>query len=158
MINYLKEKGAEMRWSTVPFGKYKGKTFPEIIVRDPDWFFWVLPKLYDKLAEEAQELARRARAIKTPRRGRRRLEVEYEFDMDRRFNGFEFVDADNPPSRWCTRLPYLDLRWPLRRKYDKRAGRIMLRDFRRRYFGKHKRLTKERCEEFFSNDANFIDI
>ena len=35
-----------MRWSTVPFGKYKGKTFPEIIVRDPDWFFWVLPKLY----------------------------------------------------------------------------------------------------------------
>jgi hypothetical protein len=34
----------------------------------------------------------------------------------------------------------------------------MLREFRRRYFGKHKRLTKERCEEFFSNDANFIDI
>ena len=31
MIIYLKEKGAEMRWSTVPFGKYKGKTFPEII-------------------------------------------------------------------------------------------------------------------------------
>ena len=52
----------------------------------------------DPEAEEAQELARRARAIKIPRRGRRRLEVEYEFDMDRRFNGFEFVDADNPPS------------------------------------------------------------
>ena len=86
------------------------------------------------------------------------MEVEYEFDMDRRFNGFEFVDADSPPSRWCTRLPYLDLRWPLRRKYDKRAGRIMLRDFRIHYFGEHKRLTKERCEEFFSNDRNFIDI
>jgi hypothetical protein len=40
----------------MPFGKYKGKTFPEIIVRDPDWFFWVLPKLYGKLREEAQEL------------------------------------------------------------------------------------------------------
>jgi broad specificity phosphatase PhoE len=53
----------DMHWSEVPFGKYKGKTFPEIIVRDPDWFFWVLPKLYGKLAEEAQELARRARAI-----------------------------------------------------------------------------------------------
>ena len=109
-------KVKDMRWSTVPFGKYKGKTFPEIIVRDPDWFFWVLPNLYGTLAEEAQELARRARAIKTPRRSRRRLEVEYEFDRDRRFYGFEFVDADSPPSRWSLRLPYLDLRRPLRLK------------------------------------------
>jgi hypothetical protein len=147
-----------MHWSIVPFGKYKGKTFPEIIVRDPDWFFWALPKLYGKLAEEAQELARRARAIKPPRRGRRRLEVEYEFDRDRQFNGFEFVDANSAPSRWGTRLGYVDLWWPLREKYDKRAGRIMTRDFRRHYFGLHKRLTKERCEEFFSNDANFIDV
>jgi len=81
------------------FGKYKGRTFPEIIVRDPDWFFWILPNLYGTLAEEAQELARRARAIQIPRRGRRRLEVAYEFDRDRQFNGFEFVDADSPPSR-----------------------------------------------------------
>jgi hypothetical protein len=28
-----------MSWSTVPFGKYAGKTFPEIIVRDLDRFF-----------------------------------------------------------------------------------------------------------------------
>ena len=147
-----------MHWSVVPFGKYKGKTFPEIIVRDPDWFFWALPKLYGKLAHEAQELARRARAIKPPRRGQRRLEVEYQIDRDRQFNDFEFVDAESPLSRWATRLPCLDLQWPMRRKYDKRAGRIMLRDFRNRYFGRHKRLTKERCEEFFSNDANFVDV
>ncbi len=74
---------------TVPFGKYQGKSFPEIIVRDPDWFFWVLPNLYGKLADEAQELARRARAIKIPPRGGKRLEVEYEFDRERRFCGFE---------------------------------------------------------------------
>jgi hypothetical protein len=148
-----------MHWSIVPFGKYQGKSFPEIIVRDPDWFFWVLPKVYGKLAEEAEELARRARAIKPPRRGRKRLEVEYRYEMGHRFCGFAFVDEDNAQySRWATRLPYLDLRWPLRKKYDKRAGRIMRRDFRRRYFGKHKRLTKERCEGFFSNDANFIDV
>jgi hypothetical protein len=154
----MQEGFSDMHWSEVPFGKYQGKSFPEIIVQDPDWFFWVLPKLYGKLAHEAQELARRAKAIKPPRRGGRRLEVAYEFDFDKRFNGFEFVDADSPPSPWSTRLPYLDLRWKLRRKYDKRAGSIMLRDFRRLYFGKNKRLTKERCEEFFSNDANFIDI
>jgi hypothetical protein len=34
----------------------------------------------------------------------------------------------------------------------------MIRDFRIHYFGEHKRLTKERGEEFFSNERNFIDI
>ena len=54
------------------------------------------------------------------------------------------------------RLPHLDLAWSLRgKKYNKRAGRILIRDFRLNYFGKHKRLTKQRCEEFFSNDRNF---
>jgi hypothetical protein len=151
-----------MRWSTVPFGKYAGKTLPEIIVRDLDWFFWILPKLYGKLADEAEELARRARTIKIPNSRRKRLEVEYQYELGGRFCGFAFVEAGSARySRWSTRLPYLpylNLSWPLRRKYDKRAGRILIRDFRIHYFGEDKRLTKQRCEEFFSNDRNFIDI
>jgi uncharacterized protein (DUF3820 family) len=66
-----------MSWSTVPFGKYKGKTLPEIIVIDLDWFFWVLPNLYGRIAEEAQDLARKVRAIKIPGPGRKKLVVEY---------------------------------------------------------------------------------
>jgi hypothetical protein len=149
-----------MSWSIVPFGKYKGKTLPEIIIRDLDWFFWVVPKLYGKLADEGEELARKARAIKIPSPRRKHLEVEYTYEDGNRFCGFAFVKANSTRySRWATRLPYLDLSRPLRRRnYDKRAGRIMIRDFRIRYFGEHKRLTKERCEEFFSNDRNFIDI
>ena len=81
MINYLKEKGAEMRWNTVQFGRYKGKTFPEIIVRDPDWFFWMLPKFNGKLAKEADDLARKARAIKIPKGKGKKLQVEYQYDM-----------------------------------------------------------------------------
>ena len=149
-----------MAWSTVPFGKYAGKTLPEIIVRDLDWFFWVVPKLYGKLAEEAEELVRRARAIKIPNSRRKRLEVEYRYEHGNRFCGFAFVNASSVRySRWASRLPNLDLSLPLRRKkYDKRGGRILIRDFRIHYFGEHKRLTKERCEEFFSNERNFIDI
>jgi hypothetical protein len=148
-----------MRWSPVPFGKYKGRTFPEIIVRDLDWFFWILPKLYGKLADEAQELARRARAIKIPERDRECCEVEYCYEMGGRFCGFTFIDADMGHSRWGIRHPYLDLSWPVRRKkYDKRASRIMIRDFRIHYFGEHKRLTKERCERFFGNDRNFLHV
>lgn len=68
----------------MPFGKYQGRSLSEILIHDPDWFFWMLPKLYGKLADEAEELARRAQAIKIPQRGRKLLEVEYEFDVDRR--------------------------------------------------------------------------
>jgi hypothetical protein len=148
-----------MHWSTVRFGKYEGKTLPEIIVRDADWFFWALPKLYGKLAKEGQELARKAQAIKIPKGHRRKLEVEYRFDVDNRFCGFAFVKAESWHSQWTMRLPHLDLAWPLRgKKYNKRAGRILRRDFRSNYFGEHKRLTKERCEKFFSDDRNFFSL
>jgi hypothetical protein len=65
-----------MWWSAVPFGKYQGKTLPEIMVLDLDWSFWVVPKLYGKLADEAEEPARKTWAIKIPKRRRKRLKVE----------------------------------------------------------------------------------
>ena len=140
----------------MPFGKYQGRSLPEIIVLDLDWFFWALPKLYGRLGAEARSLAQKARAIKIPKSNRGQWEVEYQYDCDQRFLRFTFVKADAWRSRWSTRLPYLDLRRPLRQKYDKRAGRILIRDFRNNYFGKHKRLTTLRCETFFSNDKNFL--
>ena len=92
-----------------------------------------------------------------PKAHRRGCEVEYRYDVDNRFCGFAFVKAEIWHSRWTLRLPHLDFAWPLRgKKYNKRVGRILIRDFRINYFGNHKRLTKERCEEFFSNDKNFL--
>jgi hypothetical protein len=147
----------KMYWSTLPFGKYAGNTLPEIIIRDPDWFFYMLPNLYGSLGDEAQNLARKAGGIKIPKRYGKKLEVEYRYDGDQRFCGFAFVKADRARARWAARLPHLDLALPLRRKkYDKRAGRIMIGAFRRLYFGKRKRLTKQRCEEFFSDDRDFL--
>ena len=75
----------EMSWSTMPFGKYKGKTLPEIIVSDLDWFYWALPKLYGKLEAEAQDLAQKVRVIKIPSPDRKKLEVEYRYERDDRF-------------------------------------------------------------------------
>jgi uncharacterized protein (DUF3820 family) len=149
-----------MYWSVVPFGKYQGKTLVEIVVQDPDRFFWMVPNLYGKLGRQAHDLARRIQAIKIPKSAARRWAVEYRYDCDQRFREFALVRVGSAFScRWATRLPHLDLTWPLRQKrYDKRAGRIVIRDFRRQFFGKHSRLTKQRCEEFFSNDANFLAI
>jgi hypothetical protein len=148
-----------MHWSTVPFGKYAGNTLPQIILTDPDWFFYMLPKLYGRLGDEAKNLARKARGIKIPKPRPGKWRVEYRYDCDQRSCGFAFVKADRAQSRWTTRVRHLDLAFPLRRKtYDKRAGRIMIAEFRRLYYGERKRMTKQRCEEFFSDDANFVFI
>src|SRR3977135_367514 len=37
-------KECAMSWTTVNFGRYAGKTLPEIILCDADWIFWALSK------------------------------------------------------------------------------------------------------------------
>jgi len=31
-----------MRWSTLKSGKYEGKTLPQVLFKDPDYFFWAI--------------------------------------------------------------------------------------------------------------------
>jgi hypothetical protein len=151
-----------MHWTTLTFGRHAGRSLPEIILSDVDWFFWALNNdvFQGKLANEAEKLAQRATAIKIPRPDPRRWQVEYCYDDTGGFCGFSFVKADISSycgSRSVRWLPYLDLSYARGGKaYDKRGCRNLLRDFRCHYFGKHTRLTKRRCKEFFSNKDNFL--
>jgi hypothetical protein len=96
-----------------------------------------------------------------------------EFRRDVPANGRSNIDtiaikdfADLPSSKLIVpirdgRQDFRTLTWrclSVAKPIDKRAGRIMIAEFRRLYFGERKRLTKQRCEAFFSNDANFISI
>jgi hypothetical protein len=144
-----------MTWTIVPFGRHKGKSLPQIILADPDWFYWVLSKLRGRLAVEGRELAARARRIRIPGRNSHRLVVEYHFD-DNRFVGLRFVRAGSRVEKHTARLPYVDLSIARRgRSYDKKAGRNMIRVVKKHYFGRRKYLTKERCEMFFNRRKNF---
>ena len=151
-----------MRWATLTFGKHAGKTFPEIILSDADWFFWALNKgvFKGRLANEAAKVVQRARAIKIPKPDPEDWQVEYSYNDTGGFCGFQFVKADIPwpcGFRSIRRLPYLDLSYVRRGKaYDKRGCRNLLRDFRHHFFGDNTRLTKRRCEQFFSNKKNFL--
>lgn len=146
-----------MGWTKLRFGKYYGKTLPQVVAIDLDWFYWALPKLYGKVGNEARRLAQRMQAIKVPKENRRR-EVEYYFE-DNRFRGFAFVRVGSPMcARGAIRLPYLDM--SLARAdggFGKPACRKMTRYFRIHFFGENKRLTKKRCEKFFSNRRNFVN-
>ena len=157
-------KSGEKVWTEVYFGRHKGKTLPQIILSDPDWFFWAVSNNVFKgpLARQAEDLERKATAIKIPKRYPRKWEVEYRYEHDGQFIGFGFVKAD---SLTCTRsystirLPYLDLsRIRQAKTYDKKGGKKVIRHFRVLYFGVGSRLTKRRCEEFFDDERNFVDL
>jgi hypothetical protein len=96
-----------MKWTEVPFGKHEGKTLPQILVSDPDWFFWMRPKFYGRLGDEARDLARKATAIKIPGpNGKKVVEYRREEGRPPGSGGFLFVDADSPVvDRWGTSRP-----------------------------------------------------
>jgi hypothetical protein len=149
-----------MKWTTLTFSKYAGLSLPQLILADADRFFGALNEgaFWGKRGEEAEDLAAKARAIKIPKPDPENWQVEYCFEEDGRFVEFGFVKADAPfYGGRVHRLPYLDLSFIRRsRAYDKRGCRYLLRDFRRLYFGEGVRLTKRRCEKFFSKRRNFL--
>jgi hypothetical protein len=147
-----------MRWTTLNFGKHAGKSLPQIIISDADWFFWGVANgvFTGTFAAEAEDLVDKATAIKIPNRHPKRRRVEYRYEDSGKFLGFAFVKAKSHFGHHATRQPHLDLSCVRRGKaYDKKGCRNLLRDFRRYCLGK-KSATKRRCEKFFSNSKNFV--
>jgi hypothetical protein len=153
-----------MSWTKLGFGKHIGLRLPQILMFDPDWFFWAVGKsiFEGRLAREAEELVTRATAIKPPFKKPEDWAVEYQFERDGRFRGFEFVEASQRSeySPFVTvRQPYLDLSYLARRKsYDKGGYRRLMDNFRRVYFGENCRISKRRCERFFAESKNFARL
>ena len=56
-------------WSLLKAGKYAGRSLPQILFMDPDYFFWAVEKKVfpGSLAAQAAELARKTRHIKIPK-------------------------------------------------------------------------------------------
>lgn len=155
-------------WRPLKFGKYKGKTLPQIVLRDPDWFFWAFDEgiLDGPLGDEAAEIAWKARNIRIPVPDPRNWRVEYHILLDGKlldgkFVGFSIVWAKNASdasidTSYSITRKHLDLSFPRSLKtYDKLGNKMMLRSFRRYYFG-GSRLTKEKCEKFFFCEYNFL--
>src|SRR4051812_36367035 len=107
-----------MEWSVVDFGRYAGKTLPQIVFTDPDWFFWAVVegKFRGELAAQAERVAARARRIRIPRpEGVERKVVEYAVNRRGKFAGIDIVPAarDPPPGSTQTcRKDWIDLAFP----------------------------------------------
>jgi hypothetical protein len=149
-----------MRWTTIGFGKHKGKTLPEVIFDDADWFFWAYEDDIFKgaLAREIREVYRRARAVRIPEQdGQRRL-VEYRFHPKNGKFTTMFLIPDGPIFECQTVSPVIDFYVPRACcKYDKTGCKNLVLAFKAIFFGNQShRLSKKAREDFFSDDANFV--
>jgi hypothetical protein len=149
-----------MKWSLVNFGKYKGKTLPQIMFLDPDWFFWAYENGAFKAHRlaEAIEIYKRARSIRVPQSGEEKKVVEYVIDKPTgKFGTIRLTTQPKGPSSIDT-SQVIDMSFPRRiSPHDKFGYQTFILVLKRILFGSSGyKMTKKRCEDFFDNDANFL--
>lgn len=155
-----------MSWITLDFSKkHKGKTLPQIIFSDPDWFFWAYEeKAFDDnviMYSEAKQIYKKSRSILIPNNSRNLYEVEYLIHPNtNNFAEFRIVEKNKPihiGSSSTIRKDVID--FEVVRKiqgYDKTGYKLFLICFKYIFFGSRDYvMTKKRCEVFFENNKNF---
>ena len=152
-----------MLWTPLKTEKHREKTLPQVVFIDPDWFFHLHKKNWFEFnhSYEAEELYQRATSIRIPQAdtGEKR-EMEYVFLYDK-FDHMQLVPESLPHHRGSSstlRKDIIDLSVLfLHSRYDKRAGKIIISNLKHIIFGnKSHKMTKERCEEFFNDESNFV--
>ncbi len=148
-----------MTWSPLPSGKYEGDTLPQVMFKDPDYFYWAFQHCYYKgeLAKEAAEIYVKSKAIKIPED----KVVEYIIHQPTgKFGTAELVDTGRPrlgdPDK-VLRKTVFDLEVPRQlAPYDKSGCKHLVSIIKNFKFGSSRYyMTKERAEDFFNNDENF---
>lgn len=131
-----------MAWSTLAFGKHKGKTLPQIVFADPDWFFWAIEENVFKgpLRREAERIDARARAIRIPNNTAGNLEAEYLVHPPTgKFGNMEIVPASRPLHQGSSpafRKDVIDLSVPRNiAPYDKLGCRTLVSSAKYVLFG-----------------------
>jgi hypothetical protein len=154
-----------MPWTPLTFGKHSGKSLPQILLHDPDWFFYLWDKgafeAPSRFSREAAIIHAKATSIRPTPAGAETPEVEYNFAPDGGCVGFDLVPASRGRHQGSTRTERglcIDLSVPHRhRNYDKIGGRLFLRSLKACLFGSSQvRMTRERCEGFFDDADNFF--
>jgi hypothetical protein len=154
-----------MPWTELKFGKHKGKTLPQVIFSDPDWFFWAYEnKIFrDGQAAEAERIYQRVTSIRVPQAGDGETYVaEYVIDgVSGTFSHLEIVPSSRPRHVGTSkthRAPVIDLSLISRICIaDKSGYKQMINDIKAYVLeDSERRMTKKRCEEFFDDKKNFV--
>ncbi|OHB58443.1 MAG: hypothetical protein A2173_08900 [Planctomycetes bacterium RBG_13_44_8b] len=152
-----------MYWTPLKFGKHKGKTLPQVMFSDPDWFFHIWDEGgFDENSNyhnQAKVIYAKATSICIPQNKQEMRKVEYNL-LDGKSVGFDLVPVSRPQHRGATQTilsDHIDMSFPHSvRKYDKLGYKLFLRSLKFYFFGnKSLRMTRKHCEEFFNDETNF---
>ena len=141
-----------MEWSILTFGKHTGKSLPQVILEDPDWFFIA----YERgeftrgihLLSEANRIFKKATSIKVPHAEGERGVAEYSVDpFTRKFLIVKIVPQSHPfalESVWKFRKSVIDLTVPRNLLFiDSSGGERIALQVKNLLFGKDIELTRE---------------
>jgi hypothetical protein len=148
-------------WRRISFGRYLGKTLPQVVFVDPDWFFWAIDEgcfRSSPLRWEAEEVARRARRIRVPG-GDAEKRAMYTTEPTGRFAELQLVPTTivlDGGSRAYLRK-HIDLSFPRQLcDYDKGGGRILVQNVKEYLFGDASfKMSEGRAATFFRHDTYF---
>jgi hypothetical protein len=154
-----------MAWTPLDFGRYSGKTLPQVVLSDPDWFFSAWEEgdfeVREPYTSQAKDIYRKATHIRVPQGGQEKLVVEYTINVgSRKFTGAELVPASRPhrPGASPTfRGDVFDLSALKGFVACDQLGRsLLVQSLKQCIFGDpEKRFTRKVCEEFFDDPDNF---
>jgi hypothetical protein len=153
-----------MRWLKLDFGKHKGKTIPQIMFTDPEWFFWAYGVRAFKrdLLRQAQDIYGKASSIRVPQEGDEKRFVEYIVDASTgKFGTIRIITGNIETYKPLTRnlvLEVIDMRVPRQiSPHDKAGYKNLLSAMKAILFGDSGYKMKwRRCEKFFEDNGNFI--
>jgi hypothetical protein len=154
-------------WSVVNFGKYEGKTLPEIALNYPDYFVWaqregVFRSRGIDLERQAQDVAFKASHILPPRSNPKMWEIQYAFDLEMDFLGCFVLKTDGPEKSGFVivrREPCFNLFYLARLNRNKRDPcNQLLGHFRYLYFAGKSFLTRTDCEQFLDDEQCCLPI
>ena len=151
-----------MLWTSLRFGKYKDLTLPEIVLSDPNWFFWQCDKSAfggGELAFEARWVERQARHIKLPLKAPELREVEYMFDLNGKLEHVSVVNVkrNRPADPDSIFRKHIDLSVPHEvGTQDRNGGQVVIGFLKEFVFcDEGITFTTKQCDEFFSDADNF---
>ena len=172
-----------MNSTQIDFGRYKGKTAPQLVFVDPDYFFWgidngLFTNANSKLREEAYDVADKAQRIRIQRLTYLRTskfvavyilcsmvgffkdmqivpQVVYDDSNSFICDGNSFIRDDN--SLYIA-LDVINLSIPYQNAYYGRTGaRFLVYAVKQYLFGdRYYRMTAKRAAAFFEDDDNFL--
>jgi hypothetical protein len=152
-----------MNWTLSNFGNRGLLSLPQLLFRDPDFFFYTMRNRgFDPwIRAEANIIYNRATSIKIPQINGIDHDAQYIIHSSRRgfsFAALAFIRRNPPYPPDITVSHIIDMSFPQRLStYNKGGYKRMIKDIKCLYYANRSRyMTRRRCEQFFNDDANFV--